>query len=154
MPCHFLLLYRARTTSRPARSWSDLIEIAEIAHFWAAKSIDGDLLALADGHCAPAKLIAAVLVGAVAIVPVVAAASGVHRLTPIQALWEQYRTIAATVAQLSIEQDAAWERRKAQSPQVPDELVLSHYENICVVDDDDVPGLVMCQKAQTQKPVT
>jgi len=142
MPCHFLLLYRARTTSRPARSWSDLIEIAEIAHFWAAKSIDGDLLALADGHCAPAKLIAAVpktrrailagaggiaaAVGAVAIVPVVAAASGVHRLTPIQALWEQYRTIAATVAQLSIEQDAAWERRKAQSPQVPDELVLSH----------------------------
>ena len=47
--------------ARPVRSWSDVIEIAEIAHFWAAKSPDGELLALAGDDRIAAELIQAVL---------------------------------------------------------------------------------------------
>jgi hypothetical protein len=54
-------LLSEQVLARPVRSWSDVIEIAEIAHFWAAKSLDGDLLALAENDRVPAKLIVAVL---------------------------------------------------------------------------------------------
>jgi len=54
-------LLSEQVLARPVRSWSDVIEIAEIAHFWAAKSLDGDVLVLGGENCAPAKLITAVL---------------------------------------------------------------------------------------------
>lgn len=50
--------------ARPVRSWSDVAEIAEIAHFLADKGTDGELLAL-DSPCdddrIAAELIQAVL---------------------------------------------------------------------------------------------
>ncbi len=54
-------LLSEQVLERPVRSWSDVIEIAEIAHFWAAKSLDGELGDFVGGHRAPAKLIVAVL---------------------------------------------------------------------------------------------
>ena len=50
--------------SRPVSSWSDVIEIAEIAHFWATKDLAGELLALqspCDDDRIAAELILAVL---------------------------------------------------------------------------------------------
>jgi len=79
--------------------------------------------------------------GAVATVPVVAAASGVHRSTPIQRLWAQYQPTAAEAARLSTEASASWERRKALAPAVPDELHLSHLDVLNFFDDDLLPGL-------------
>jgi hypothetical protein len=50
--------------SRPVGSWADVIEIAEIAHFWATKDLAGELLALqspCDDDRIAAELILAVL---------------------------------------------------------------------------------------------
>ncbi len=53
-----------RILSRPIRSWAQVIEIAEIAHFWADKTSEGELLAL-ESPCeddrVAAELIEAVL---------------------------------------------------------------------------------------------
>ena len=53
-----------RILTRPVKSWSDVAEIAEIAHFLASKGADGELLAL-DSPCdddrIAAELILAVL---------------------------------------------------------------------------------------------
>jgi hypothetical protein len=54
-------LLSEQVLARPVRSWSDVIEIAEIAHFWAAKSLDGEPGDFVGDHRAPAKLIMAVL---------------------------------------------------------------------------------------------
>lgn len=45
-------------------SWADVVEIAEIAHFWADKDRNGELLALA-GDCGEDERIAAELIVAV-----------------------------------------------------------------------------------------
>jgi hypothetical protein len=53
-----------RVLARPVRAWADVIEIAEIAHFWATKNLDGELIALAspcDDDRIAAELIMAVL---------------------------------------------------------------------------------------------
>ena len=54
-------LLSEQVLARPVRSWSDVIEIAEIAHFCAAKSLDGEILALAGDDRIAVELIVAVL---------------------------------------------------------------------------------------------